>query len=426
MKCDEQRPCPIPMSDKLFRQEAIDAGRARLTGTVVAATPPGTKLYTSLIAVVVAAAFGFLLFGEYATRVEVQGLLTDRSGVSEISAPAPATIREVHVKEGQIVRKGDPLVTISLSDGSDASGEGLSGQLAKLDRQDEELARQETLATTLGETELQALRQRKNSLSASIRSMSSQISLIDRQVALARDNVGRAKRLASRGAGTKQQLEEARSEMLTRELDRETIRERLANQRGELSATDSEIKVREINLQQSRSQLSERRAALGEQRSEMARRDSLTLTASKTGRVADIAAKLGMQVKPGRDLVSIVPDNRKLEVNLYAPTRSIGFVKPGQVARLQFDAFPFQKYGTASGVVTWVSEVPTTPTGIANEANNQVPMYRVRVQMDSQTFKTKTGQYELKPGMTVSANLVLENRQLWEVFFEPILRTMRS
>lgn len=414
------------MSEKLFRQEAIDANRGRLTGTVVAATPPGSKIYTWLLAGCILVFLGFLTFGQYSTRVEVQGVLTDRGGVSEVSAPATATVREVHVREGQTVRKGDPLVTVSLSVGGSAGGEGMSNQIGKLDRQNEELVRQGEFAGSLGQTELQALRQRKTSLAASIGSLRNQIRLIDSQVAMARQATSRAERLAARGAGTKQQVEEERSQIIARELESEAIRERIATQTGDLRALDTEISARSIGLQLSLSQLSERRAALGEQRDELVRRDRLTLTAPKAGRVADIAAKLGVKVEPGVDLVSVVPNDRQLEVNLYAPTRSVGFVRPGQLARLQFDAFPFQKYGTKTGKVTWVSEVPTTPVGMSAQAADPEPMYRVRVALDDPAFETRKGRYDLKPGMTVSANLVLEDRHLWEVFFEPVLKTMRS
>ena len=43
------------MATRLFRQEVIEAKRERLTGAVVAAVPPGSRLYTILLGAVVAA-----------------------------------------------------------------------------------------------------------------------------------------------------------------------------------------------------------------------------------------------------------------------------------------------------------------------------------------------------------------------------------
>jgi methyl-accepting chemotaxis protein len=43
------------MASSLFRQEAIEAGRHKLTGTVIAAVPPSSRLYTGLLLVTVLA-----------------------------------------------------------------------------------------------------------------------------------------------------------------------------------------------------------------------------------------------------------------------------------------------------------------------------------------------------------------------------------
>lgn len=416
------------MTDTLFRPEAINANRARLTGAVVAATPPGSRFYTGIVAAVVLAAVLFLTFGRYATHVDVRGILSEEGGISGINSPELSTVRRVYVKEGQTVAKGDRLVSLSLTEGRGAEGEGLSTQIGDLARQDEELILQGGLATRLSETELEALRRRRESLTASQQSLRKQIDLMASQIDLARENAERAARLAKRGAGTQQQVEEARSTIIARELEREGIRERLIDQIAALRALETDIAARSITVEQAQSELNQRRAALNEQRTDLVRRENLILSAPRDGRVGYLDAKPGVRIGPDHVLASIVPRDSQLEVTLFAPTRAIGFVTPGKEVRVRFDAFPYQKYGTAQGRVTWVSEVPTLTANLpeaAGAAGAAEPMYRVRVALDMAAFERRNRALALRPGMTLTANLVLEERALWEVFFAPVLETMR-
>jgi hypothetical protein len=48
-------------------------------------------------------------------------------------------------------------------------------------------------------------------------------------------------------------------------------------------------------------------------------------------------------------------------------------------------------------------------------------VFRIRVAIDQAVPKLPGGgEARLRPGMTLSANLVLERRSLWEVLFKPI------
>ena len=89
-----------------------------------------------------------------------------------------------------------------------------------------------------------------------------------------------------------------------------------------------------------------------------------------------------------------------------------------------YDAFPYQKFGTGSGVVTWVSTVPTEPNGLAVNPTASEPVFSIRVAIDgNQAGPAGRG---LRTGMTLSANLILEERNLWEVFFGPLFRAARK
>lgn len=414
------------MATKLFREEVIEAGRERLTGTVVAATPPGSRLYTAILAAAVAGLVALLIFGQYASRVQVRGLVAHAGGIARVYPPSAAEVRAIHVAEGQRVTRGTPLATISMTQGRDVGGEGVAGQLAELARQDRELALQQQLASSLGSADTFALEQQKSSLTATIASLERQRTLNASQIALAEADARRTVRLADEGAGTQRQVEESRAALLARRLDLESVDERIIAQREALRAIDSQVASRRIGSSQSQSEIAARRAALAEQRAGLQRLDRLVLTAPVDGTVGDVAARVGLRAQADTSLVTLVPNGSRLEVQLFAPSRAIGFVKPGQEVRLLFDAFPYQKYGAGRGTVMGVATVPTEPTALDPGLGLTEPVFRVRVAIDPEGLTGAAATRPLRAGMTLSANLLLERRSLWEVFLEPVLKAVRG
>lgn len=413
------------MATKLFRQEVIEAGRERLTGAVIAVTPPGSRLYTAILATVAAALIALLVFGQYASTVQVRGTVAQAGGIARVYPPANAEILAIHVVEGERVARGAPLVTISMTQGRNGGGDGVASQMRELERQDIELARQQDLAFRLGSAETSALAQQRVSLAATVASLERQRALNVSQIALAEADSRRTVRLANEGAGTQRQVEESRAALLARRLDLEQMTERLISQREALRAIASQIASRAITSSQSQSEIAARRAALAEQRASLARLDRLVLTAPVAGTVGDLLARIGLRAQADSSLLTILPEDSRLEVQLYAPSRAIGFVRPGQEVRLFFDAFPYQKYGAGRGTVASIAAVPTEPAALDPGLGVTEPVFRIRVVIDPNHLGGASGR-PLRAGMTLSANLVLERRRLWEVFLDPVLKAVRA
>jgi membrane fusion protein len=410
------------MSSPLFRQEVIDVSRDRLAGTVVAATPPGAKLYAAILMVVFAALVAILIFGEYAARAQVKGVIAYNGGIARVYSNAPAEIRQIHVRTGMQVAAGDPLVTISLAQGRG----GLDPQLSELQRQEQALARQQELTSMLGSAEAQALQRQKASLAAAIGSLERQRSLAAAQIGFAEAATRRSARLAAEGAGTQRQVEESRAEVLARRAEVESINERIITQREALRGIDAQITQRLLEANRSQTAVGAERAALAEQRAALLRTDQITLTAPVAGEVGDILGEVGQRARADTSLVTIVPRGSRMEVWLYAPSRSVGFVQPGQEVRLLFDAFAYQKYGVGRGRVTALSRVPVEPGAIDAALGIEEPVFRVRVAIEHLPPRIRDAEARLRPGMTLSANLVLERRRLWEVLFKPVAAAFRS
>lgn len=413
------------MATRLFRNEAIEARRDRLTGTVIAATPPRARVYAWLLTGVAAALVALLAFGTWSTRIAVRGVVAPAGAVARLHAPGAAEVLEVRTREGARVRRGEPLLILSLTQGrGDAGGDGVSGRLAELERQDSELGRQIDLAGSLGAADTATLEQQKAGLAASIESLDRQRGFAAEQIRLAESNSRRAARLAEEGAGTQRQVEESRAQLLALRLDRERLGERLAGQREAFRTLDSQILARRIAADQSRSEIAARRAALAEQREALTREGRLTLTAPVAGVVADLGVQAGEHAAPDRALLAILPSSARSEVQLYAPSRAAGLLRPGQKVRLYFDALPYQKYGAGEGRVTWISDAPAEPVQPQSGPGPSEPVYRIRVAI-IRLPDLGPGGKSLRAGMTLSANIVAERRRLWEVFLDPVLKAIR-
>jgi membrane fusion protein len=402
------------MTSRLFRQEVIEAGRDRLAGKVVAATPPGSRIYVGVTLAVALVLVAILIFGQYASRAAVKGVVAYDAGIARVYPSSSGEIRAIHVREGDYVEAGTPLVTVAFAQGES----GIDAQLSEMARQQQELERQEALAGNLGSAEVRALAAQRSGLVAAVTSLERQRSFAAAQVPLAEAATRRAAALAAEGAGTQRQVEDSRATLLARRAEAESLSERIAEQRRALSEIDGRIGQRGLEAERMQSEVATRRAELGEERAALIRTDRLVLTAPIAGEVGDIASEVGQRARPETSLVTIVPRGSQLEVWLYAPSRAVGFVRPGQEVRLLFDAFPYQKYGAGRGRVTAVSRVAVEPASIDSALKVDEPVFRIRVAID-QAPRVAGGE-RLRPGMTLSANLVLERRSLWEVLFKPV------
>ena len=111
---------------------------------------------------------------------------------------------------------------------------------------------------------------------------------------------------------------------------------------------------------------------------------------------------------------------------MYVPSRAVGFIKPGMIALLRYQAFPYQKFGQHSAHVLEVAttsvrpeELPTSAAALPGAAQSE-PVYRIRLRLNKQTVKAYGVAMPLRSGMLVDASVMLERRKLYEWVLEPL------
>jgi membrane fusion protein len=109
-----------------------------------------------------------------------------------------------------------------------------------------------------------------------------------------------------------------------------------------------------------------------------------------------------------------------MRVDLYAPSRSMGFLRPGQPVRLLYDAFPWQRFGAFDGTIAEVSQTILAPTEVEAALKLEEPVYRVRVAVKDQAITAFGTSAPLQPGMTLEANIVLERQTFLDWLLTPL------
>lgn len=137
---------------------------------------------------------------------------------------------------------------------------------------------------------------------------------------------------------------------------------------------------------------------------------------------------VGSVVTAGQQMITLVPTNAKLEVEINVPATEHGFVHLADPVAVKFDTFPYAQYGMAHGVVRIISPDSFTqqdeqrnPTG-AVQVGPQTPgmtnaWYRARVSLDQVELHDLPKDFHLMPGMTVTADILVGKRSILKYLF---------
>lgn len=124
----------------------------------------------------------------------------------------------------------------------------------------------------------------------------------------------------------------------------------------------------------------------------------------------------GSAVRGAESLLTLVPLHEGMEAVVEIPASQIGRVRPGQVARLKLEAFPFQQYGTLDGTVEYISR----DTFNSDKNDRKPPWYQARISLDKKQAAEK--HVFLLPGMEVQAEILAGKRRIIEYALHPLIR----
>ena len=120
----------------------------------------------------------------------------------------------------------------------------------------------------------------------------------------------------------------------------------------------------------------------------------------------------GAVLQPGQAIATISPAGARLVVEARLPNKDVAFLEKGLPAKLKFDAFPFQDYGTVGGTVINVSSD-------ARVDKDQGSFYEITIAPLQTQIVAKGKRIPLKPGLTVTAEIITERKSILSLLLEP-------
>jgi len=405
----------------LFRDEAISAKRARLEGDVVV-RESGFVSYGAYLLPLLAVPFVVsTLFWSYARVQQAPGWLTTTQGLVQVRALRAGTIEKLPVSEGDRVAAGAIVAVVRVEEAQPALGETPEAALLSfVSVQQQRLDKQIDLARQRGVTESARRREQLSALRKELRELDSQLARQAAIVSATWRDVEAAEKLAEKGFSTGREQRNRRALWSEQARDQASLRQQRVALMGRIASSEADLERLPMDLESEIAKLESDRAELAQRAAEIEGRRRYSLVAPIAGRIASLNVRGGYAVDQQRSILTIVPEGAALEAELFLPSSASAFVKAGQDVRLLYDAFPYQRFGAGSGRIVQVSQSSIAAKDAPQPLALNEPVYVVRVALNDPFVVAFGENVALKPGMTLRANVLLEERSIFEWIFEPI------
>ena len=381
-----------------------------------------------------------------------------------VQAPDSGIVAAVHVREGQPVQAGTPLIELDVRDwqleaarlDAELAAEGLALALAEAraesllgiegkdsnptDALDVALARRglsppqaeraaavALLLAGLAEhrEQLAVLARRDAARAAGARATEARLRMLGESLAVLSERAAAASSLAARGLLAREHylerelrrvaaaagLQAARAEGAALAEERAAIAaERQALGQGALRAVLAEREQRERRVQGLQSELAQLRQRLSR----------ALVRAPVDGVVEQLAVRhAGAVLRPAETVLMLVPRGEPLEVEALLPDRDIAFVRAGQLAAVKVDAFDFTRHGLLPARVRTLSAEAVPHERLGN-------VYATRVALERDFFELERGRTPLLPGMSVQVEIRTGRRRVIDYFLSPLRGAARD
>jgi membrane fusion protein len=409
------------MSTPLFRTKALSHQQDRLHGEILIARSPTIRLFVSVTALFAIALVSFAFWGEYTRKEHVAGYLSPTQGMIKMYSPQVGTVLIKHVDEGQLVKQGDVLLTISSERATSTTRETQAAMLAELKQRRDSLRLEQGKQQEIDALTGTGIVGRIRGLETEIREAQAQMALQSSRVTSAERMVARYEKLLLERFVSDVALQEKQDELISQRNQLAQLKRSITSLNRELSSTRVELSTSGLKRDNNTSAIERQISELEQQLTETDARRSIVLTAPADGTVTTILVELGQTANPNTPLLSILPAGAELQAQLLVPTRAAGFIKPTQQVSLRYQAFPYQRFGHHLGEVVEIGRTVIQPNESSLPLSIQESVYRVTVRLPQQKVHAYGQAMPLQAGMVLDADIHMDRRRLIEWVFDPLL-----
>ena len=412
-------------AESLFREEVVFSRRTRVEGEIVLAQPVRTHVLVLLLVGLILLLGLWVALGTYTRTESAKGILVTGDASAKIVALRPGQVGALLVREGDQVRAGQRLAVIRTEQSGEGGGSAIGESLAAIDNQRALSDEQVRVAGRRADSDRARLAATLAGLAQQRADLGAQIALQEQAVASTHDLFQRVDSLMANGFISRVEYERRRQAEIAARQQLAQLRQQwnaLAAEANRTAAERARVAADaagEINSARSAAE------TLVQQGARLRGERAYTLVAPVSGRVAALQTAAGRAVDASVPLMEIVPEGTTLHAQIYAPTRAIGFIRPGQEVRLLYDAFPYQRFGSFGGRIARVSRAVIDPRQLAAPLHIEEAVYRIDVVPNEQDIGAYGERMPLQPGMTLTANIILDRRSFLDWLLTPINAVMR-
>ena len=343
------------------------------------------------------------------TRAPAQVIAAARTQV--IQAPDGGVVKAIYVKEGEMVRKGDVLVQLETArakaavDEASAKVAALEITLARLEAEvygkpmkiDSALMKYEDFVRNQ-----RALYQKRR------KAIEEDISSLQKMLTLAQAELDMNSGLEATG-------DVSQTDILRLRRTVADIEAQIANNRNKY------FQDSQTEMTRAQEQLNTEVETL---RDRMQMLEHTELTAPADGLVKNIfITTVGGVIRQSETMLELVPTASDLIVEAKVSTKDIAYVKLGQSAKVNLDAYDSSIFGAMNGEVSYIS--PDTLQ--EDTAQGKQPYYRTLVLIKDAEFKSQnTENIEIRPGMTASVSIKARERSVFSYLTKPVTKTINQ
>ena len=365
----------------------------------------------------------------FAQKEQVQGYLTPASGWSRVLASDFAVVERCLVSAGDVVQAGDVMLELSSGQGLERAQTVSRKLLAEINERKRYLGAQLELIESRYEIARALFFQERETNQQELARLGRELAFHRSRLDTATSRLNDSQRLRASGLMSEQDIASLKDEVAARSLsvsENERQRDRI---RSLLATADIRLRKLHVDTQREQAMIDGQIHALAMEESRVQAQGAARVLAPKDGIVASVRAKAGDQLRPGDVLLDIVPGDQSLRARLFARSSAMGYVEPGQQVKVYLDAFPYQRHGAQTGRVLAIFET-TLQSGESDMATSlgiaaAGPVFQIDVDFPDGFQLAPQQQSNLRPGMTLTADVVINRRTLVEWVLEPLKGAVR-
>ena len=406
-------------SSTLFRPEVFEARRETWLGEIILIRPVSYTFLAVVAASLALALLAYLTWGEYTRKTKATGYIVPGQGLIKILPQQAGIVSELRVIEGQVVQQGDVLAILNF-ERAIAGGGAQTDVGRQLEVRRVSLHQDRVKINALYDQQTRTLSDRASSLRVEIRQIERGLELQAARLQITEKMQETQRRLYADKFISELALQQKQQEQLAELGTLETLKRNRTISQRDLAVLEADLRTLPLKRENELAALERNLAMLEQDRIENEARREIRLTAPQAGMVTAIQATPGKPAVAGQPLLSLIPSGTELQAEVYLPSRSAGFVRVGSHALLQYQAFPYQKFGSHEGRVVKISRTAIAPVELPFPAQPGELYYIATLALARQTVTAYGKEESLQSGMMLDVSILMDRRTLFEWVFEPL------